>query len=147
MGQKATILDIVRSSAGVVLAFLWVGQIPLYSAPFGGCESAEFLSFEPGCSLWPEFLLGFGFVGLIALFAPKRFHLHVAALALVALVSLLGGPEWFFQGDFPSVGTLKELVVIAWYGSSPFFGGLLAMTLFLLVDKMSSGKPKGVVPN
>ncbi len=133
------IVTILRVFAAIILALLWVGLFPIYSDPFAGCDSYGYLTLQEGCSNWPQFFRGFGFVLIAAVIAPSRIHLHYVAIVVIGIATLFGGFEGLRLGGHFDVHSLNDLAGQAFRTYHLFVGGLLALLLFLGVKLVIEG--------
>lgn len=78
---------------GVALGVLGFGLVPVFGAPFIGCGESAFAgwSFVAGCGIWPEVLRGGLLVAPIAWLAPRAWRLPVVAVAVLVMLSFVGG--------------------------------------------------------
>ena len=136
-------VDLLRIITAFGLAFVWCGLIPIYGTPFGGCTVQGYLTLELGCSSWPEFLVGFGAVLIIAVISPYRARMHFVAVGLFAFVAILGGFSNIGLAYLPSFSRPIDWLYLAYHGSPVFFGSLTALLLVLgLVHFLTRGADK-----
>lgn len=138
MSSNISIVKIVlRIIVVLVLSIVWVGLIPIYGQPFGGCDFAGYATLELVCSSWPEFLRGFGFVLIWLAITPARIWLYVLVLSLLAVLSVMEqirfGSLWYAQsGD--------ELVAALAYGLPIITGGLVAFAMYFGIRRVFQKK-------
>lgn len=122
---------IFRVIAAITFAIIWLGVIPIYGGPFGGCETSGYLTLKVGCSDWPIFLRGFGFVLIPAVIAPSQTGLHYVAIIIIGAVTLIGGFEGWRTGLYYDIKNFDDMLYMA-LGKSPLaVGGLVGLLLFL----------------
>ena len=127
--MSALASGISRAVAGVALGFIVASLIPVYSAPFGGCDATGWLALEPGCAHWPEALRGFLFVAGIALLSTRWFLPILAVIALL-IASLHGGIEHIQTGEHLYVNHATSAFLV---GYPLVAGGLLALALWVFI--------------
>lgn len=122
-------IEIVIGAIGICLIAFLVASFPIFNEPFGGCAGYRVLTIEPGCSIWPEILLGSG-VALVAWLTLSPFPLaRYAVLALIIGMGLMGGPEVFKLGLPRDLDSLFHYIDWAWVT-----GGLAIAGAALLTD-------------
>lgn len=105
-----------------------------------------FATFERGCSLWPEFLLGLASATVMAVIGPGRFRPPLWGLAFVTIVAFLGGPEAVRSGRLLDLVRPAEMMFY-WRGPglALWSGGLLGSATLswalghVKVDDMKGG--------
>lgn len=122
---------VFRVVAGITLAFFWIAVIPVYGEPFDGCKVSGYLTLQLGCSVWPQFISGFGFVLIAAVIAPSKARLHYVAVVVIVVITLLGGFEGLKTGVLYDVSCLDDRVAIAAAAYPLAVGGLM---VFLLIQ-------------
>ena len=122
---------IFRVIAAITFSIIWLGVIPIYGGPFASCEISGYLTLQAGCSDWPIFLRGFGFVLIAAVIAPSKTGLHYVAFIIIGAVTLIGGFEGWRSGLYYEIKDFDDMLYMA-LGKSPLaVGGLVALLLFL----------------
>jgi hypothetical protein len=131
--KSAQASDIAKAIAGVVFGCLGFAVVPVFGAPFLGCDNAGWLVLASACGHWPETLRGFLFVLPIAVLAPARWLLPVLANILLLAIALAGGASAVQSGDhlFSSGGIFHSFEL----GHPILVGGLLAFCLGLLFGR------------
>lgn len=117
----------LRIVVALVMSIAWVGLIPIYGEPSGGCYTSGYATLEYGCSSWPEFIRGFGFVLIWLAIAPASMWLYFLVLTLLAVLSVMEqiriGSLWYAQ----SAG---EMVAVLTQGFPIITGGLVAFATY-----------------
>lgn len=131
-------IDIARAAIGVAAGFYFISLIPIYGAPFVGCDASGFMTLEFGCSDWPEFARGFVLVACFAI-APRRFRLPLVAVAILLIVAALGGVEYVKTGLFEYHSPV-DAVFRFLAGLPVLLGGLGAYALYMSLGKITAGR-------
>ncbi len=122
-------MNIFRAILGLSAGILGAALIPVYSAPFSGCEATGFLADEAGCSSWPEFMRGFVFV-ICCTLAPVEYRLPLIALLVLFLLAFLGGVESIMTGEYFRFSTTEPFSLFAYWA---LIGGFLAYVVYRLI--------------
>ena len=127
---------VLRIVVALVLSIVWVDLIPLYGMPFGGCDTQGYATLQLGCSSWPEFIRGFGFVLIWLAIIPARLWLYILVLTLLAVLSVM---EQFRTGILWCAQSAEELIAALAWGLPIITGGFVAFAMYagirLLVQK------------
>lgn len=126
-------LGIARNIGAFIAGFLAIGLIPVYSSPFGGCGNNIYLSIDPHCSVWPEFVRSFLFVVIICFVSASAKLMPIIAMLVVFFVSIHGG----FEDINASVGSLSNFadIINNLYIALPdLLGGIFAYLMYLGVS-------------
>lgn len=130
-------LYMARMVAATTLSIIWLGVIPLYGMPFGGCLESSYLTLMRGCSSWPEFMRGFGIGAILFLIAPKGYGRGVIFFAIISLGVLLIGVRAY--GSVFEVNSVRDFVDFL-RKPSPFILGGIASLFIILGMRFYSGK-------
>ncbi len=130
-----SIINLLRLLLGIVVGIAFTAVIPIYSEPFVGCAVRGFATLQPGCTLWLDVLLGFGFVFCVAIIGPNSWRPQLWAFAFVVLVASMGGLSAISSGDHLYVFSHPANMVFYWKGAglATFLGGLLGVGFHYLL--------------
>lgn len=131
-----SVTSVLRLFLGIVTGLIFMAVLPIYNEPFGGCQSRGFTTLELGCSLWPDALLGFGTVLLVAFVGPNRMRPHFWGLAMITVVAIFGGPSAIKSGMYLDIWSQPTNMAFYWKGSSVaiFLGGLVGTGTFYFLQ-------------
>ena len=110
-----------------MISIVWVGLIPVFGRPFGGCDVYGYTTFELGCSTWPDFTRGLGFVLIWLVVAPARRWSYV--LVLLLLVILAVDEEVKYNG-FALLQSAEGWYLAIAQGFPILLGGLIALGMY-----------------
>lgn len=114
---------------GVALGVLGFGLVPVFGAPFIGCGESAFgrWGLAAGCSLWPEVLRGGLLVAPIAWLAPRAWRLPVVAVAVLVMLSFVGGIGALAHGPGVPLDSPAALLDAFMQGFPNALGGLIVL--------------------
>lgn len=133
--------NLIRALIGIALGVIGFALIPSYGGPFIGCEGSRWLTLELGCSYWPEILRGALFVLPIAILAPRHWILPVIAVALLFILSFLGGIEGIQTGRYLSIGSIADIYHLFLGSYQNFLGGFLVIIVWGIILRNLDAKP------
>lgn len=134
--NKENSIIILKIIAAIVISVIWLPIIPIYGAPFGGCEANGFLTLKIGCSEWPEFIRGFVFIIILSLICKKYISVAIIGLCVIGLISVLGGFELIWQGEIYRFQSVERLYFSVTEGFPLLFGGFIALLLGQYINKI-----------
>ena len=124
----------LRIVVALVTSIVWTGLIPVFGMPFGGCDAYGCTTFELGCSAWPEFIRGFGFVLIWLVIAPSRKWLYVLALILLAVLSVFHEIK---MNGFTLLQSADGILLAVSQGLPILLGGLTAFGMYVAVRQIA----------
>jgi len=130
---------VLRIFVALVLSIGWVGLIPIFGMPFGGCDTYGHATSELGCSSWPEFVRGFGFVLIFIAIAPNRTWSQVLVMTLLAVLSIL---QEIKTNGFAFLQSADGFFHAIAQGLPIITGGLVAFGLYFGVRQVAHRRAK-----
>ena len=124
-------LNVIRMLSAGAIAVWAFGLIPLYGAPFGGCEHSGFTTPYLACSSWPEFFRGTLFVLPFAMLTPSKWKLPLVAGAALLVVALLGGADSLKTQQYLPIVSPMDLFWGFYLGYPLFLGGSFVVVMWL----------------
>lgn len=122
--------DLLFAVVGVAAGVAVLALMPIYGAPFVGCEATGFRTVVPGCSLWPDYFTGLLMAFVVAVAVPARLRPAFWGLALVSFAAALGGPAAIKSGAHLEFFHAREMAPY-WRGSglALLLGGVSGLAL------------------
>ena len=112
--------------------------------PFGGCNNTSYLSLDPHCSIWPEFLRLFLFVIIVSFVSSSRRFIPIIAMIIVFFVSIWGGIDNIKTGE-GNISNSVDVISNLYIGYPGLLGGITAYLLYLATSYVIRVKSNATV--
>jgi len=125
--SKTLITSVLRALIALTASLVWLSLFGIEGEPFGGCAVTGYTTFEFGCSTWPEFRDGFGFILICLVLGPKQKWFYALSAALLVTLAVHGAIR------LTGSGLIELLGDWIWYQTDTIHrivGGLAASAVY-----------------
>ena len=136
MSSVRSFASYVPAVLGLLIGLFGFLLIPIYDQPFVGCSSGSRISFQRGCSVWPETLRGFVLVIPVIFLAPRFWRLAVFMVITLFALAIFGGLEGISAGSHLAEGSFPLYWPAYPAGYLNFLGGMSALISWLILRKI-----------